>query len=107
MIVGTNLQTHAVKQKTKKTKQFIEGTKKTKKNVWRPERQPAQTYVPQAFFFWGLFCSFNKLSVLFIFVSITCGSGRLARSRKSSPGGPEVVNEECDKELNREMDGFS
>ena len=33
-------------------------------------------------------------------------SGRLARSRKSGPGGPEVVNETFDKELNREMDGF-
>ena len=33
-------------------------------------------------------------------------SGRLARSRKSGPGGPEVVNEKFDQELNREMDGF-
>ena len=33
-------------------------------------------------------------------------SGRLVRSRKSGPGGPEVVNEKFDKELNREMDGF-
>ena len=33
-------------------------------------------------------------------------SGRLARSRKSGPGGPEVVNEKCDKDLNREIDGF-
>ena len=33
-------------------------------------------------------------------------SGRLARSRKSGPGGPEVVNDQFDKELNREMDGF-
>ena len=33
-------------------------------------------------------------------------AGRLARSRKSGPGGPEVVNEKFDKELNREMDGF-
>ena len=33
-------------------------------------------------------------------------SGRLARSRKSGPGGPEVVNEKLDKELNREVDGF-
>ena len=33
-------------------------------------------------------------------------SGRLARSRKSVPGGPEFVNEKIDKELNREMDGF-
>ena len=32
-------------------------------------------------------------------------SGRLARSRKSGPGGPEVVNEKFDKELKREMDG--
>ena len=31
-------------------------------------------------------------------------SGRLARSRKSGPGGPEVVNEKFDKELNRETD---
>ena len=33
-------------------------------------------------------------------------SGRLARSRKSGPGGPEVVNDKFDKELNREVDGF-
>ena len=33
-------------------------------------------------------------------------SGRLARSRKSCPGGPEVVNEKLDKEFNREMDGI-
>jgi hypothetical protein len=33
-------------------------------------------------------------------------SDRLARSRKSGPEGPEVVNENFDKELNREMDGF-
>ena len=33
-------------------------------------------------------------------------SGRLARSRKSGPGGPDVVNEKFDKELDREMDGF-
>ena len=33
-------------------------------------------------------------------------SGKLARSRKSGPGGPEVVNEKFHKELNREMDGF-
>ena len=33
-------------------------------------------------------------------------SSRLARSRKSGPGGPEVVNEKFDKELNREMDVF-
>ena len=33
-------------------------------------------------------------------------SSRLARSRKSGPGSPEVVNEKFDKELNREMDGF-
>ena len=33
-------------------------------------------------------------------------SGRLARSRKSGLGGPEIVNEAFDKELNREMDGF-
>ena len=32
-------------------------------------------------------------------------SGRLARSRKSGPGGPEVVNEKFDKELKREIDG--
>ena len=30
-------------------------------------------------------------------------SGRLARSRKSGSGGPEVVSEKFDKELNREM----
>ena len=30
---------------------------------------------------------------------------RLARSRKSGPGDPEVVNEKFDKELKREMDG--
>ena len=33
-------------------------------------------------------------------------SDRLARSRKSGPGGSEVVNEKFEKELNREMDGF-
>ena len=33
-------------------------------------------------------------------------SSRPARSRKSGPGGPEVVNEKFDKELNREMNGF-
>ena len=33
-------------------------------------------------------------------------SGRLARSRKSGPGGPEVVNEKFYKELNGEKDGF-
>ena len=33
-------------------------------------------------------------------------SDRLARSRKSGPGGPEVVDEKFDKELNEEMDGF-
>ena len=33
-------------------------------------------------------------------------SGRLARSRKSGPGGPEVANTKNDKESNREMDGF-
>ena len=33
-------------------------------------------------------------------------SDRLARSRKSGPGAPEVVNERFDKELDREMDGF-
>ena len=33
-------------------------------------------------------------------------SGRLARSRKSGPGGPEVVNEKFEKELNGEMNGF-
>ena len=33
-------------------------------------------------------------------------SGRPARSRKSGLGGPEVVNEKFDKELNRELDGF-
>ena len=32
-------------------------------------------------------------------------SGRLARSRRSGPGGPEGVHEKFDKELNREMDG--
>ena len=31
-------------------------------------------------------------------------SGRLARSRKSSTGGPEVINQKFDKELNREME---
>ena len=34
-------------------------------------------------------------------------SGRLARSRKSGPGGPEVVNEKFDKELNRQIGGVS
>ena len=33
-------------------------------------------------------------------------SDRLARSRKSGPGGPEIVNEKCDEELTREMNGF-
>ena len=33
-------------------------------------------------------------------------SDRLARSRKSGPGGPEVVNEKFDNELNRELAGF-
>ena len=33
-------------------------------------------------------------------------SGRLARSRKSGPAGPEVVNEKFDKESYREMYGF-
>ena len=33
-------------------------------------------------------------------------SGRLARSKKSGPGGPEVVNEKLGKDLKREMDGF-
>ena len=33
-------------------------------------------------------------------------SGRLARSRKSGPGGSELVNEKFDKESNREMDAF-
>ena len=33
-------------------------------------------------------------------------SGRLARSGKSGPGGPEVVNEKFDKEVSGEMDGF-
>ena len=33
-------------------------------------------------------------------------SGRLARSRKSGPGGAEGVNEKYDKELNRETAGF-
>ena len=33
-------------------------------------------------------------------------SGRLARSRKSGPGGPEVVDEKFDQELNREMNAF-
>ena len=32
--------------------------------------------------------------------------GRLARSRKSGPGGQEVGNEIFDKELNIEMNGF-
>ena len=31
-------------------------------------------------------------------------SGRLARSRKSGPGGQEVVNEKFEMELNRKMD---
>ena len=33
-------------------------------------------------------------------------SCRLVRSRKSGPGGPEVVNERFDKEFNSEMAGF-
>ena len=33
-------------------------------------------------------------------------SDRLDRSRKSGPGGTEVLTEKFDKELNREMDGF-
>ena len=33
-------------------------------------------------------------------------SDRLARSRKSGPGGTEVVNEKFGKELNRELDGL-
>ena len=33
-------------------------------------------------------------------------SGRLAISRKSGPGGPEVVNEKFDKKLKRKMNGF-
>ncbi len=33
-------------------------------------------------------------------------SGRVARSRKSGPGGPEPGTGRFDKELNREMDGF-
>ena len=33
-------------------------------------------------------------------------SDRLARSRKSGPGSPELLNEKFDKELNREMNGF-
>ena len=33
-------------------------------------------------------------------------SGRLARSSKSGPGCPEVVNETFDKESNKEMDSF-
>ena len=33
-------------------------------------------------------------------------SGRLARSRKSDPGRPEVINGTFDKELNMEMDGY-
>ena len=31
-------------------------------------------------------------------------SDRLARPRKSGPGGPEFVNEKFDKDLKREMD---
>ena len=31
-------------------------------------------------------------------------AGRLARSKKSGPGGPEGVHERSDKEFNREMD---
>ena len=34
------------------------------------------------------------------------GCGRLARSRKSGPGGPEAVNEKFGKELNKEIYGF-
>ena len=33
-------------------------------------------------------------------------SGGLARSRKSGPGGLEVVNKKFDEELNREMHDF-
>ena len=33
-------------------------------------------------------------------------SVRLARSSKSGPGGPEIVNEKIDKEFKREMNGF-
>ena len=33
-------------------------------------------------------------------------SGRLARSRKSGPGGPEVVHKKLDKELSTEIDAF-
>ena len=33
-------------------------------------------------------------------------SVRLARSRKSNPGGTEVANAKNDKELNREIYGF-
>ena len=33
-------------------------------------------------------------------------SDRRDRSRKSGPGGPELVNEKFDKDLNREMDGL-
>ena len=33
-------------------------------------------------------------------------SGRLARSRRSGLGGPEVVNEKFDKEVRSEIDGF-
>ena len=33
-------------------------------------------------------------------------SSRLARSRKSDPGGPEVVNDKFETELNREVFGF-
>ena len=40
------------------------------------------------------------------FLSKISNSIRLARSRKSGPGGQEVVNDQFDKELNREMDGF-
>ena len=32
-------------------------------------------------------------------------SGRLARSRKSGPGSPEVVNKKFDEDLNIEMEG--
>ena len=33
-------------------------------------------------------------------------AGRPARSGKSGPGAPEVVNEKFNKELNREMNAF-
>ena len=33
-------------------------------------------------------------------------SGRLARSRQSGPGGPEVVNKKFDKEVDKENAWF-